>query len=249
MRVPGEAPGKRPIYAPRKVKNAQLLLDWARKQGISNLVSADKLHVTLAYSKAPIDVSQVEKAGPIPPVTEFGKPKRLGDAIVLPIKGEAAKALTADWQRFMDAGASWDYETFQPHVTISYTAEGQDLSGVEPFTGSITLADEEAEPLDTNAGALPVSREPVATLTGKELGEWEDMRQLGKKVEAWYRENLIGKTVVNEASGMAVQVPPRRCKEGVRAKRGCAYAHCPRFAGDCCQGRCNRHRAGQCQQS
>lgn len=30
------------------------------------------------------------------------------------------------------------------------------------------------------------------------------MRQLGKKVEAWYRDNLIGKTVVNEASGIAV---------------------------------------------
>lgn len=48
----------------------------------------------------------------------------------------------------MDAGASWDYETFQPHVTISYTAEGQDLSGVEPFAGSIELGEQETKPLD-----------------------------------------------------------------------------------------------------
>lgn len=200
MRVPG----KRPTYASRKVKNGQALLDWARKQGFTSLVSADKLHVTLAYSKAPIDASEVEQGGPIPPVTEFGKPKRLGDAIVLPIKGEAAKALAADWQRFMDAGASWDYDSFQPHVTISYSAEGQDLSGVEPFSGSIELGEQETKPLDEGYGASPASREPVANLTGNELGEWEDMRQLGKKAEAWYRENLTGKTVTNADTGWTI---------------------------------------------
>lgn len=47
-------------------------------------------------------------------------------------------------------------------------------------------------------------REPVATLRGDELGEWQDIRQLGRKAEAWYRENLIGSSVVNAASGMEV---------------------------------------------
>ncbi|MFU8883820.1 MAG: hypothetical protein ACNA7Q_15780, partial [Rhodobacterales bacterium] len=46
---------------------------------------------------------------------------------------------------------------------------------------------------------------PVATLTGQELGEWGDIRQLGRKAEAWYRDNLIGKTVVMESTGWKVQ--------------------------------------------
>jgi N12 class adenine-specific DNA methylase len=47
-------------------------------------------------------------------------------------------------------------------------------------------------------------RQPVATLTGDELGAWEDIRQLGKKAEAWYRDNMIGTKVVNAASGMEI---------------------------------------------
>lgn len=49
------------------------------------------------------------------------------------------------------------------------------------------------------------ARAPVARLTGDELGPWEDIRQLGRKVEAWYRANLIGTTVVNRSTGMEVQ--------------------------------------------
>lgn len=48
-------------------------------------------------------------------------------------------------------------------------------------------------------------RQPVADLTGNELGAWEDIRQLGRKAEAWYRNNLIGKRVTNSGSGMEVQ--------------------------------------------
>ena len=51
---------------------------------------------------------------------------------------------------------------------------------------------------------FPEGREPVATLTGNELGAWEDIRQLGKKAEAWYRKNLLGSSVVNKDSGMSI---------------------------------------------
>lgn len=45
---------------------------------------------------------------------------------------------------------------------------------------------------------------PVATLRCDELGEWTDMRDLGRKVTAWYRDNLVGFTVTNEESGMKI---------------------------------------------
>ncbi|ARJ70433.1 PLxRFG domain-containing protein [Paracoccus contaminans] len=47
--------------------------------------------------------------------------------------------------------------------------------------------------------------EPVATLTGNELGPWEDMLQLSKKAESWYRKNLIGTVAVMKSTGWHVQ--------------------------------------------
>lgn len=46
---------------------------------------------------------------------------------------------------------------------------------------------------------------PVATLTGDELGDWSDMRDLGMEAEAWYRENLVGTTVTMGQTGWKVQ--------------------------------------------
>lgn len=54
---------------------------------------------------------------------------------------------------------------------------------------------------------------PVATLTGNELGPWEDIRQLGRKAEAWYRDNLVGQTVTNEATGMVIGFNARGAKK------------------------------------
>lgn len=46
--------------------------------------------------------------------------------------------------------------------------------------------------------------EPVASLTGNELGAWSDVSQLGRKAESWYRDNLVGQTVTNTATGMEI---------------------------------------------
>ena len=46
--------------------------------------------------------------------------------------------------------------------------------------------------------------EPVATLKGDELGNWTDVRQLGRKAEAWYRDNLLGTTVTNRETGWQI---------------------------------------------
>lgn len=45
---------------------------------------------------------------------------------------------------------------------------------------------------------------PVAVLSGDELGEWKDIRQLGRKAEAWYRDNLLGTTVTNMETGWEI---------------------------------------------
>lgn len=50
----------------------------------------------------------------------------------------------------------------------------------------------------------PRQGQPVATLTGQELGAWADMRDLGRKAEAWYRDNLVGQTVINAGTGISI---------------------------------------------
>lgn len=48
-------------------------------------------------------------------------------------------------------------------------------------------------------------RPVVAELTGNELGEWSDMRQLRRKAAAWYRQNLVGKTLTMDSTGWVIQ--------------------------------------------
>ncbi|MNN83453.1 hypothetical protein D3C81_2004930 [compost metagenome] len=46
-----------------------------------------------------------------------------------------------------EAGASWDYEEYQPHVTITYAAGDLDLSKIEPYRGKIEFGPEIFEDL------------------------------------------------------------------------------------------------------
>jgi hypothetical protein len=48
---------------------------------------------------------------------------------------------------FKDAGASWDYDDFKAHVTISYNSK-LDLKTVKPYTGRLVFGYEVFKPLD-----------------------------------------------------------------------------------------------------
>jgi|GEM_PF-310513 len=97
-------------------------------------------------------------------------------------------------------------EARQSLANIKDFAEGRKLSELQDKISELeaTLRSENA-PTPKEKESRFENSKPVATLTGNELGPWEDIRQLGKKAEAWYRENLIGTTVVNAATGIAVQ--------------------------------------------
>jgi len=75
--------------------------------------------------------------------------ERLGDQGAVVLKFDAP-VLVSRWVRFREAGASWDYPAYSPHVTITYKAGDMDLSNVEPFTGDILLGPEDFKPLETD---------------------------------------------------------------------------------------------------
>ncbi|MGF7240651.1 phage-related protein (TIGR01555 family) [Pseudomonas oryzihabitans] len=144
----------RPLYVQRKVVNTAELLAWAKAQGFEVTVPADQLHVTIAYSKQAVDWMKVGTAwndGPdgsmtVPPGgARLVEPLGDGGAVVLLFN---SSELAWRHMAIREAGASWDFEDYQPHITITYQPGEVDLAKVEPYRGRIELGPEIFEPLD-----------------------------------------------------------------------------------------------------
>jgi putative addiction module killer protein len=135
----------RPLYVHRKVHNGEALIAWAKEQGFKTTVPAEELHVTIAYSKRPVDWMAAGSHWEGQIVIPEGGPRMMealgadGSAKVLLI---ASDLLQRRHQAIRDAGASWDWPEYQPHITISYAPDAPDLATVEPYRGEIVLGPE-----------------------------------------------------------------------------------------------------------
>jgi hypothetical protein len=132
----------KPLYIQRKLVNSLPFIEWATSQGFSKVITPEELHVTIVYSKQPIDWDSVLSDSA--PLTSIGGPRsveRLGDkgAVVLKFESQELSERHNVWSA---AGASWDYEGYIPHVTITYDAGAVDLTSVKPFTGSLEFGPE-----------------------------------------------------------------------------------------------------------
>ncbi len=143
---------KQPLYVYRPVspESAAAIRDWARKEGFKSTLEPDDLHVTVAYSKEPVDWFGA------PPNTKMvvansgtRKIEQFGDAVVLTVP---SSRLQMDHKRYRKAGASFDYDAYRPHVTITYKRAGVDLSKVKPFDGEIVFGPERQEIIKDDAG-------------------------------------------------------------------------------------------------
>lgn len=142
---------KAPLYVSRKVTNAQDIIDWAKGQGFSTTTPASEMHATVLYSKQPMDwnaagdhadtvqVAATPSARAVEPLGDEG-------ATVLRF---ASKDLTDRHQQFRDAGGSHDYDSYKPHVTISYQGAPADMSTVEPYAGPINFGPEQYRLIDS----------------------------------------------------------------------------------------------------
>lgn len=148
-------PDALPLYVERKLSNADELIAWARGQGFKNLVSADDLHVTITYSRKPVDwFSMGGTWGPVSGSLEVapGGPRvidTLGqDNVVVLFFGSDELSYRHD--QMVDAGASWDFPQYRPHITFATSAAGVDLSTIEPYQGRLVFGPEQFEKLDTD---------------------------------------------------------------------------------------------------
>lgn len=137
------AASKETLYVSRHLLNADEIIEWAQEQGFVKTLTADDMHVTIAFSRDPVywsDVPDSFDAISAPPsLNRTVTP--LGDkgAIVLKFK---SRELEARWKEFCEHGCSWDYESYQPHITITYDGGDMNLTDVKPFIGELHFGPE-----------------------------------------------------------------------------------------------------------
>lgn len=150
---------ERSLYVRRDVVNGKDLVAWARKQGFKTTVPPDELHVTICYSRKPVDWMKAGESmsgddeGEItirpggPRAVEPLGPK---GAIVVLFSSSDLQWRHVDIER--SAGAEYDFDEYQPHVTITYEKVSPDrLEKMEPYRGKIVLGPEifeEIQPYD-----------------------------------------------------------------------------------------------------
>jgi hypothetical protein len=158
--------GEQTLYVKRPLKNADDLIAWAKANGFDTTLPPDDMHVTVCYSKALVDWDSVPpKTGNVTNVSDDRSLKQFGDAVVLAFD---APVLEQHHDRFMDAGGSHDYPSYQPHVTITYQApEGLDLSKIEPYDGLLIFGPEEFKPIKGNWKETIVEKAEEKTLAEK----------------------------------------------------------------------------------
>lgn len=139
----------RTLYVRRNVLNAAEILSHFREQGFNTTLPAEDLHVTIAFSRQPVDWMKMGEnwtEGEDGNVTIQAGGPRLMEA--LGQNGEAkvllftSSLLTWRHEEIKRRGASWDWPDYQPHITISYDPEAPDLNTVEPYRGPIVLGPE-----------------------------------------------------------------------------------------------------------
>jgi hypothetical protein len=153
----------RTLYVRRDLMNGAAVLAHFRAQLPDDveLQPASSLHVTIAYSKTAVDwVKQ--------PHDWYGgsdekgwlrvKPggmrlmERLGaeDPRAAVVMQFASTDLTVRWRDFReDGGCSWDFEDYQPHITIAWDKDQViDVSKLKPWTGELVFGPEVWEEVD-----------------------------------------------------------------------------------------------------
>lgn len=138
------------LYVNRPLENGEQFYKWAKSQRFTHILDPKDFHVTIAYSKKKVDWSKL-----VPQKNNINI--KGGERVIKPLGNEGAvvlkfesNILTKRWKQIIDAGGSWDWESYQPHITISYNGSKLDLNKVEIYDQPIILGPEEFKKLDEN---------------------------------------------------------------------------------------------------
>lgn len=134
------------LYVSRKLENADDFLIWAREQGFEQCLAPDDLHVTVAFSRAPVEWGNAGPAldflhvtGGVRQVVKFDK-----GAVVLVFE---CPPLQNRHDEFEAIGCSWDFPSYHCHVTVTYSGEGINPDDIEPYQGPLKFGPEIFSPV------------------------------------------------------------------------------------------------------
>jgi hypothetical protein len=135
-----------PLYVHRDLENVDDVVSWAKAQGFDEV--NDDLHVTVLYSKTPVDWDDMGDRDTGTLVVPAGGERTLevlgDDAVALVF---ASTALARRHGEMLGEGASSDYDAYVPHVTIN--TSGTIPDGAVPYDGELVFGPEMFETIDT----------------------------------------------------------------------------------------------------
>lgn len=172
------------LYVRRDVVNAAEITSWAKGQGMTDI--EDDLHVTVVYSRAPFDWIKAGNAYYGGSEGKLELPAG-GPRVVEPLGNMTAVLMFASselsWrhEEIVRAGASHDYDSYQPHISL--TKAEINLDDVEPYRGPIVLGPEIFEEFDTSYcdGGNP-NHEPAGSPKGGQFARLNSTVVEGKRI-------------------------------------------------------------------
>lgn len=143
----GKRPSERTMYVSRPLQNADEFITWAKAQGFKTTLQAKDLHVTIAYSHAPLQWPAPVSSALAASDLQRREVVALGDggAVVLKFKSDE---LNERWDYLRSIGAAWDHFQYTPHVTISWDASDVNLAEVHPYKGELLFGPERFKIVD-----------------------------------------------------------------------------------------------------
>lgn len=131
------------LYVDRAVTNFAAIRAHFEGQGVIVTVDDDAAHVTLAYSRQPVDwlsvgTSDWGSGSPNLTVPEGGpRIMDIFNGTLVQIFGSSQ--LSYRHEEIVRAGATWDYPDFNPHFSLNYEFGAGSIEGIKPWTGPIEL--------------------------------------------------------------------------------------------------------------
>ena len=134
--------GDKTLYIHRDLLNTDDFIAWAKGQGFKTTVPVDDMHVTLCYSKTPVDWAAM--GDDLAEVTVMAGPRAIHQfnkgAVVLEFESEELRERNAE---LLANGVTTDFPEFHSHVTITYDLpEGLVVATIEPYHGPLIFGPE-----------------------------------------------------------------------------------------------------------
>lgn len=130
----------------------QAIKKYIEENNIPNAVPVNKLHTTLLYSRKFLpDYVAAGKVHLVGQPTNFENwPTQDKQSNCLVLKYDCPDLVKRHKFLMKEHGATFDYDEFKPHVTLSYDIGDMDIKDLPKFEDDIVIVEEYSEDLDLN---------------------------------------------------------------------------------------------------